>query len=226
MSYREVPFAHNEYYHVYNRGNSRQNIFLDNADFKRFQDLLYLANTIDSVSVRNSRRTGVYEIERGKPFVDIGAYCLMPNHFHILITPLVENGVSLFMQKISTGYVMYFNKRYQRTGALFEGKFKSRHADTDEYLKYLFSYIHLNPLKLKHLDWKNRFLHEPDLIQHAREYFYSSYQDYLNDIRNETMILGKESFPEYFKDVNAWEKEMSEWIKYTEHITEARPRSS
>ncbi len=214
MSYREIEFAPSEFYHIYNRGNSKQDIFLDRADYQRFQDLLYLSNTIDSVSVRNARRGGVYELEKKKEFVAIGAYCLMPNHFHILLTPLVDLGVSKFMQKVSTGYAMYFNKRHERSGSLFEGKFKSKYADSDEYLKYLFSYIHLNPLKLKHLDWRTRVQYQSDLLEHARNYSFSSFQDYLYDARDESLILSKDFFPDYFKTPSEWESEMASWIEY------------
>ncbi|MCF7815735.1 MAG: transposase [Candidatus Pacebacteria bacterium] len=216
MSYRETEFAPEEFYHIYNRGNSRQEIFLDTADYKRFQDLLYLANAVEPISVRNARRNGVYEVERGEQLVAIGAYCLMPNHFHILLTPLTDNAVTTFMLKVATGYAMYFNKRYTRTGSLFEGKFKSKHVIGDEYMKYLFSYIHLNPLKLKHTDWKTRILKEKDLLRQGREYQFSSYQDYVQDLRSESMILGKDHFPKFFLNPVSWEGEMREWITFPE----------
>ncbi len=226
MSYRATEFAPREFYHIYNRGNSRQAIFLDGADYRRFQDLLYLANAHDPVTVRNARKSGVYEVERGEQLVAIGAYCLMPNHFHILLTPVVDDGVSIFMHKVATGYAMYFNKRHEHTGSLFEGKFKSKHASNDEYLKYLFSYIHLNPLKLTYSDWKERVAQSDkktdqgkalvqDLLQKGQGYYFSSYQDYVHDVRNESMILSKEFFPEYFRDASAWSKEMNEWIRYS-----------
>ena len=84
------------------------------------------------------------EIDRGETLVDIGIYCLVPNHFHLLIKEKTENGISEFVKKVATGYSMYFNKKYERTGSLFEGPFKAKRIDTDEYLKYIFSYIHLN----------------------------------------------------------------------------------
>ena len=143
MSIRRVLFAFGEYFHIYNRGNSKQDIFKDNLDRERFQSQLFLANGTAPFDFRRVSKDGVYDCERGGQLVYMGAYCLMPNHFHILLTPAVEGGVHTFMQKLSTGYSMYFNKKYERTGVLFEGKFKARHADSDEYLKYLFAYIHL-----------------------------------------------------------------------------------
>ena len=216
MPQRDLSFSVREFYHLYNRGNSKQDIFLDTADYKRFQDLLYLANAVNPISIRDARRDGVYEVQREEQYVAIGAYCLMPNHFHILLTPLKDKGVTSFMQKVSTGYVMYFNKRHNRTGSLFEGKFKSKSATYDPYLKYLFSYIHLNPLKLKYSDWKTRIADSANLLEIGSEYPFSSYQDYTQDIRNESMILSKEFFPQYFLDKSSWDHEMIEWIKYVE----------
>src|SRR3989344_979129 len=157
MTIRKVDLVEGEYYHIYNRGNSKQNIFLDKEDYFRFISLLYISNTSESFNLYDLSRSSnfsVYEIDKTDILVHIGAFCLMPNHFHVLITQMEENGISKFMQKLSTAYSMYFNKKYKRTGCLFEGKFKSQHVDTDEYLKYLFSYIHLNPVKLIQEDWK------------------------------------------------------------------------
>ena len=88
------------------------------------------------------------DLPRKETLVDIGAYCLMPNHFHLLIRETAEGNISRFMLKLQTGYPMYFNKKYQRTGALFEGKFKAKHITNDNHLKYLFAYLHLNPVKI------------------------------------------------------------------------------
>ena len=149
-------FAVGEFYHVYNRGTDKRKIFLSQADYQRFIILLYLANSNQPVRI-DLRRNSVeklFEADRGKDLVDIGAYCLMPNHFHILLKEKVENGISLFMQKITTAYTMYFNKKHERSGVLFQGVFKSEHLATDNYLKYIYSYIHLNPVKLIEPTWR------------------------------------------------------------------------
>ena len=107
MSIRKVSFVVGEFYHIYNRGNSKQKIFLDAKDYWRFVDLLYAVNREESFNFNDSiKGISVYEKDSENPLVAIGAYCLMPNHFHILITPSTENGVSKFMQKLSTAYVM------------------------------------------------------------------------------------------------------------------------
>src|SRR3989344_1004827 len=161
MSIRKVPFVATEYYHLYNRGNSKQLIFRDSQDYWRFIVLLYTCNSQSNFRmslVNDSAEKDPYLWDRGKQLVSIGAYCLMPNHFHILIKEKGESGITKFMQKLSTAYVMYYNLKYKRSGALFEGKFKAEHLGTDRYLKYIFSYIHLNPIKNfteEILDWIN-----------------------------------------------------------------------
>jgi putative transposase len=226
MSQRKIPFAFGEYYHIYNRGNSKQEIFKDDRDRQRLQSLLYIANGTKSFEFRDAQKVEIFDFDRGNQLVYIGAYCLMPNHFHILLTPAIERGVQVFMQKLSTGYSMYFNKKYERTGGLFEGRFKSRHANSDEYLKYLFSYIHLNPIKLIQADWKESGIR--DLIR-AREYLdgygYSSLLDYLG-VRTESVIVDGGKFPEYFRDKKEINEELLSWLEYrdiVEGYTEVGP---
>jgi len=107
----------------------------------------------------------------------------MPNHYHILASAKADGGLTKFMQKLATGYSMYFNKKYDRTGTLFEGRFKAKHADSDEYLKYLFSYIHLNPVDRT----------RPDAFTSAIQYPYSTFGYYLPFPRPG---LGKGDIPE------------------------------
>jgi putative transposase len=138
----------------------------------------------------------------------------MPNHFHILATPLVENGIQHFMQRMSTGYSMYFNKKHNRTGVLFEGRFKSEHVGDDQYLKYLFSYIHLNPVKLLQTDWKEVGIADTSAAQaYLARYPYSSYQDYQKE-RAESCILKRESFPDYFQTRKEFSDELLSWLNY------------
>lgn len=199
MSDRKINFVQGEFYHVYNRGNSKQIIFKDNFDYQRFQILLYLCNATEKFKIEYLRKQkkDFYTVKR-ECLVAIGSYCLMPNHYHILLTPLVDDGVSQFMKKIGTAYSMYFNHRYERSGSLFEGKFKAQWADEDEYLKYLFSYIHLNPLKLVNPDWKESGPTSKDKI-FLDEYQYSSFFDLLHgNKRREQLVLNKDPFPKYF----------------------------
>lgn len=217
MSCRTFEFANGEFYHVYNRGVEKRTIYLDQNDYQRFQELLYVANTTKPTDIRSIARTheNVYEWDRGETLVAIGAYCLMPNHFHILLTPRQEQGVSLFMNKLGTSYSMYFNKKYERTGALFEGKFKARHVDSDEYVKYLFSYIHLNPVKLVQSDWKEKGIADrEEAYRYVSQFRYSSLMDLQHRHRPEQGIVETEPFPEYFETVALQKSELLEWLGY------------
>ncbi len=216
MSIRKVDFAMGEYYHLYNRGNSKQKIFRDEKDYNHFIKLLYLCNSTKSIVYRDISKNS-YDFDREETLVFIGAYCFMPNHFHLLIKEKTENGISKFMQKVSTAYSMYFNKKYKRTGGLFEGKFKSQYLDNDRYLKYIFSYIHLNPIKLIEPRWKEIGIKNiKSVLEYLRNYQHSSYLDYLNDNRIRSKILNKNEFPDYFSSKkSSFENEIFDWLKYT-----------
>lgn len=216
MSIRKVKLVPGEYYHIYNRGNSKQKIFLDKEDYQRFAGLLYACNQKNNLKVGNlNKRQTLYDIERGEPIVSIGEYCLMPNHFHLLLTQSEDDKISNFMQKLSTAYSMYFNKKYKRTGVLFEGKFKSQHISTDRHLKYLFSYIHLNPIKIIQSDWREKGIrNKKEAMNYLREYSYSSYLDYLEIERIQSKILDTKPFPKYFPHKDLVVKEIFEWLNY------------
>ena len=222
MPSRKINLIEGEYYHIYNRGNSKQKIFKDRNDYQRFLKLLYLSNSEQSFTIRDVGKE-VYSFDRKKPLVGIGAYCLMPNHFHILITQLNDGGISKFMQKLTTGYSMYYNQKYKRTGTLFEGKFKSEYANKDNYLKYLFSYIHLNPIKLIDPKWKESGIkNKKTALGFLNTYLFSSYIDYLDFKRAESVILNNNAFPKYFPNKEDFEKEILDWINY-KSTTEERP---
>ena len=214
MSIRKVNFVTGEHYHLYNRGNSKQKIFFDQEDCNHFVKLLYLCNSVRSITYRDVSKN-VYDFDREETLVFIGAYCPMLNHFHILIKEKTEKGISKFMQKISTAYSMYFNQKYKRTGGLFEGKFKSQHLNIDRYLKYIFSYIHLNPIKLIEAKWKEIGIKNiKGAISYLRNYQHSSYLDYLNGDRIKLKILDKKEFPNYFPSKKSFEGEILEWLNY------------
>jgi putative transposase len=216
MPLRKISFVDGEYYHIYNRGNSKQRIFRDKNDYVRFIGLLFACNSSKNFKIDNlNKKESLLNAPRGNQIVYIGAYCLMPNHFHILITDTGEGNISKFMQKVITAYVMYYNKKYQRSGSLFEGKFKAEYASDDRYLKYLFSYIHLNPTKLVEPKWKKTGIqNKPKVIEYLEKYQYSSYLDYLGVGRREKVIMDRNKFPDYFPNKNNFKKEIFEWINY------------
>lgn len=222
MGLRDSNLIEKEYYHLYNRGNGKNDIFLDNEDYDRFLKLLYICNSEKSFKFRDSiveQKIDAWDFERGEPLVEICAWVLMPNHFHILLTShrsdLWRNGINPiteFMRKLSTAYVMYFNKKYKRTGSLFEGKYKSKHVGEDNYFNYLFAYIHLNPVKLIQIDWKEKGIKNKDkAISFIKNFKYSSLQDFSNIYRKEIKIIKKDFFPDFFEYHNM--EEIFDWIK-------------
>ncbi len=211
---RNHVFAPGEYYHVYARGVEKMPVFREDSDYIRFIEGLYLLNTEQRINVRDVKKElslgltsgdegAIFEFERGETLVDIGAYCLMPNHFHILVREkdAEGKGVSKFMQKLMTSYTMYFNKKNDRTGAVFGSSFKTQHITGDTHLKYLFAYIHLNPKEIIG-------------AQNLLNYEYSSYPEYLGNTRAEKNVINPSAFPEYFASSSEIEDEIAEWMNY------------
>jgi len=216
---RNLSFAPEEYFHVYNRGTDKRKIFNDQKDYERFMESLYLFNSPERIVLKTIPKKDRFFYERDDTVVDIGSYCLMPNHFHLLIKSKEENSVSIFMQKLQTAYTMYYNKKYKRSGVLFQGSFKAQHVTRDEYLKYLFSYIHLNPIKIIEPKWKEggivNLLKAKDFLN---TYKHSSYLDYLTKNRKEIVILNKKAFPEYFESTKNLDDFINFWLTFKEGI--------
>jgi len=225
MTNRKISFVEGEYYHIYNRGNSKQDIFLDKTDYDRFIKLLYLCNSNKSFNFREDivkQNIDAFDFDRGETIVSIGAWVAMSNHFHLLlmISPrgcLGQEGITVFMGKLCTAYSMYFNKKYKRTGKLFEGVFKSTHIESDEQLKYNFSYIHLNPVKIIDSLWKEKGIrNHKKVLEFLNKYNFSSYDDYRGKKRSENKIISQGDFPDYFFTPDIFDEEILEWLNFTE----------
>ena len=216
MTTRNLTFSVEEYYHIYNRGTDKRDIFCDEDDKKRFIKLLYLANGTKPFVFRDLPIGVPYvNIDKGEPIVAIGAYVLMGNHFHLLIKELQEGGITKFISRVLTSYSSYFNKKYERTGGLFEGTFKATHADTDEYLKYLFAYIHLTPIKIIDPGWKeNSVTDREEAKKYLAKYGFSSYLEYIGISRQEGKILDKSAFPGYFTEPKDFDGYINDWLFY------------
>lgn len=216
---RNLEFSDGEFYHIYSRGTEKRKIFLSVKDYERFLALIYLCNNTEVIHLSNYPKANLndlFNLKRANQLVDIGAYCLMPNHFHILIKERKKGGISIFMHKLLTAYTMYFNKKNKRSGSLFQGAFKAIHVKNDNYLKYLFAYIHLNPIKLIDKDWKKKGI--TNFIKaklFLKNYPYSSYLDYIEKgDRTVSKILNTDTFPYYFEFKGDFTKEMDEWLKF------------
>lgn len=133
-------FAIDNYYHVYNRGVEKRTIFLDEQDYTVFLGLLkkHLIGVNDFANNRHKSKSMSEQIE-------LLAYCLMPNHFHLLFYLMDDLAITELMKKLSTGYVIYFNHKYNRVGGLFQGRYKASRIGADDYLHHISRYIHMNP---------------------------------------------------------------------------------
>src|ERR1035437_5820704 len=216
---RKIKFSEGEYYHIYNRGVDKRDIFMDKYDYDRFLLLLEICNSNLPIDVREMKKNITSEGqtfgENSQTLINIGVWCLMPNHFHLLVSEKVEGGISLFFQKLLTAYSMYFNKKYNRKGSLFGSRFQAEHANTDNYLKYLYSYIHLNPVKLIQSDWKEKGIEDLEKAKDfLKNYEYSSYLDYSDYNRKENKILNKEVFPEYFESHEDFNNKLLDWLNF------------
>ncbi|MSU54711.1 MAG: hypothetical protein EXS48_02685, partial [Candidatus Staskawiczbacteria bacterium] len=167
---RKDPFITGEYYHIYNRGIDKRVIFKSKKDYERFVMLLYIANSnsdsfhLDNlINRQNKKFNEILSLGKNNPLVSIGAWCLMPNHFHLLVKQEVDGGITKFMRKIGTGYSMFFNIKYERSGSLFGGPFKSKLIGIDDdYMKHLFGYTHINPIEIHFPNWKERVNNSPE----------------------------------------------------------------
>lgn len=202
-------YVANGIYHIYNRGVEKRKIFLDEQDYKIF--LYYLKSYLLPVDQQTKPPRGIKYLDNFSLYKDIRlfAYCLMPTHFHLMLKQLTEKAIVEFMRRLSNAYVEYFNKKYERVGPLFQGRYKAAHIDEENYFLHLSRYIHLNPLEL--------FEGEKNKFKKLREYSYSSYQDYLGQ-RNSRWIYQEEimNYFENTKDITGFSTYQSFVEEYSE----------
>ena len=140
---RRESFANGQFYHVFNRGVDKRMIFLDRYDYTRFLQSMEEFNSIEPIGSIYERSFDK-DKTKGKPLIKFVAYCINPNHYHFILQQVAEKGIERFMQRLGMGYAKYFNNKYKRNGVLFQGKFKAKHVDSNEYLLRLGAYVNLN----------------------------------------------------------------------------------
>ena len=206
MPIRQQELINNEVYHIVLRGVSDSLIFKDINDYYRGIFSLYEFNNINPVNIGKRRREiqTIKKISRSQAgrgrtspisvnipdkrdlLVEIFTFCFMPNHIHLLIKQIKDEGITKFMRKFGTGYANYFNKKYNRKGYLFQGRFQVVYVKTDDQLKIVFVYIHSNPISLMEPKWKELGIKNPEkVIKHLENYKWCSYPEY----------IGKKNFP-------------------------------
>lgn len=217
---RRITFAEGEFYHIYNRGVDKRVVFMSRDEYRRFMAYLFLLNDVGNRRTDNFlRKDWTPDLssrdDTRVPLVAIGAFCLMPNHFHLYMTPVQDGGVSKFMQRLQTAYTMYFNEKYNRSGALFQGTFKAKHVDRDGYARYLFSYIHLNSAKIKDPSWRERGPKDfKTLRQYVASYPYSSLSTYIS---GKHTITNPSKFPEHLSRMTDVDEHIDTWLQYRDY---------
>lgn len=214
---RREKFINGEIYHILNRGVDKRNIFLKDEDYFRFIHDLYEFNDESpalNIYYRRSYGFGNHKdkLDR-KIIVDILAFCLLPNHFHLLVRQIQDGGIQNFMKKIGAGYANYFNIQNRRTGTLFEGRFKAVLIKSDQHLLHLPYYIHLNPLDLYESSWRERKIKNyKKAIEFLENYRWSSLPDYLG-IKNFPSVINKNLFNNLIGKPTEFKQSLTTWLK-------------
>ena len=182
---RLIRIAPGEYYHIFNRAVNKQTIFHDTRDYFRFLFLiLYFQSPVVfrqlGRMVKDFVLSSALDIKEEvikERTVELIAFCIMPNHFHLIVKELEEGGIATYMQRVLTAYSKYYNTKYEKSGHVFQGPYRAIHISDDPQLKYLSAYIHRNPREL--VGWLNK----------EDKYQWSSYQDYIGENRWDDLLL-------------------------------------
>ena len=223
MSERKLRFANEEIYHIVMRAVDGTNLFRNERDYLRMIHDLFEFNDVNPAPsifrVNYHRRINVTKSDfvtlkrKRKLLVEILAFCLMPNHIHLLVKQLRENGISKFIQKFG-GYALYYNKKYKRKGHLFQDRFRAIHIKTNEQLQTVFVYIHTNPIAIIFPGWKERgikdFKKSKNFIENYR---WSSYPDYLGE-KNLPSITSREFLKKVMSGAKNCQEFVNDWLRY------------
>lgn len=221
---KRPQIVENQFYHIYNRGVEKRNVFLDNKDHLRFIHDLYEFNDEDAVMNAayyfNPKTMEVEphyiqkERKQRKLLVEILTFALMPNHFHMLVKQVRHNGIAKFMQKLGTGYTMYFNQKYKRVGGLFQGRYKAVLVQEEAHFTYLPSYIHLNPIKIYGGSTSIN-----DTMRFLRGYRWSSFLDYIGK-KNFPSVTSRQFLLNYFGGEKKYADEIRDLLRNKERFAE------
>lgn len=208
-----------ELYHVLNRGVDKRKIFLDDKDRFRFVHNLFEFNNQDHVFNNTFFFDNLSSIDirrrykKKKTLVDVHAFCLMDNHYHLLVSSTVENGIPKFMKKINMGYSKYFNAKYNRSGALFEGRHKKIIVKDEVHFIHLPYYIHLNPLDFVSPEWRDREIkNSKKAIDFINSYRWSSHLDYMGE-NNFPAVTQRKFLMSFFESEKKYKNNIEIWIK-------------
>ncbi|MCL5675925.1 MAG: transposase [Patescibacteria group bacterium] len=215
MPGREIPLVSNEIYHVFNRGTAGLPTFYNKRNYIRALETLFFYQSkklplkySHFLKISNSQRELILQhISKEKDFlVEIISFCLMPNHFHLLLKQITDGGISKFMSNFSNSYTRYLNTSANRFGPLFQGKFKAVRIETDEQLIHVNRYLHINPYTSYVV--KTR--------EELENYPYSSLPEYLGKSR--TNYCAKEIILDNFKSIDSYKEYIFDEIDYEREL--------
>ncbi len=214
---QRLQFDNDHIYHIYNRGVEKRDVFLNQKDYLRFVVNLYeFNNSAPALNFGRNLYSQSIEVrlqsEKKGQIIEILAFCLMPNHYHLMLRQLVDNGVTEFMRKLGTGYTNYFNLKYTRVGPLFQGKFKAVLLEREQHFQHLPHYIHLNPLDLNMPEWRaGRIKNTKKAVDFLKAYRWSSLPDYLGT-KNFPTITNRDFLMQCVGSPKDFKKRMEEWM--------------
>lgn len=222
---RKTPFVPGEYYHIYNRTILSVPEFQDNRNAERLALALLLANSTKSTKafefLRNNKNFSIEDAlkitREGEKLVDVLCYSIMPDHYHLLVKELKENGISNFIRKCNISVAKYINIKNDRRGTLFESRFNAKHVGTNEYLLHLSLYIHLNPLDIiSGKEWRtNNLQNWRATKEKLLEYPWSSLRAYLDSDNKDLIISGTEIILDQFDNSKDYELFLQDWSEDT-----------
>jgi putative transposase len=202
-------------YHAMSRGVDKRTIFESDEDYLRF---IYDLGEFNNVkSILNNGRSSLSDVKHHsgiekERLVDLCAFCLMPNHYHLLLSPIHDNGIALFMKKLNGGYVKYFNIKNNRRGRLFETTYKAVPVQSDSHFIHLPYYILANPLDLFDYGWRARNLHDYDAAwEWLSRYRWSSHLDYLG-IPNFPDTTQRDLLLDFFNGAKGYQESVQQWL--------------
>ncbi len=198
-----------ELYHLINRGVDKRDVFMEESDYVRFIRNMFVFNDTNPPTTNVSSRDHNTKIRKPrKLLVKIHAFCLMPNHYHMLVSEIVDGGITLFMKKLNMGYSRHFNEKYERVGALWQGRYKKIHIEQDSHFFHIPYYIHLNPLDLKFPEWRDgKVKNTKAALVYLSSYRWSSHLDYLG-VKNFPSLIDTNLLSDIIGVQSAYEKEI------------------
>ncbi len=209
-----------EFFHLLNRGVDKRKVFLNEADYVRFMHDCYVFNDKENVGP-NHRFKEFESTYKRKPLVILHAFCLMPNHYHLLVSEVQEGGMSLFMRKLNMGYAKYFNEKYNRSGVLWQSTFKKIHIKRDAHFMYIPYYIHLNPLDMNFPLWRTgKVKNAKQALAYLHTYRWSSFMDY-NGMKNMPSLITTKYVGDMLGSAKKQENEIKQIISSPDLVGDA-----